>query len=260
MKDIKSVFIEESKIYIDDIPVIRLRPMIEREKLATIIFYHGWSSSKESQRMRGYMLSNLGFQVLLPDSLNHGERNPIDHNNPINMKDYFWPTVLKSMEEVGKLMDYGIEKLNVDEDKIGVSGHSMGGFISSGVFTHNKRIKAGVILNGSCNWNYCNELIATMIGDTFHIPVEDELKIIQDKLIHLDPIMHMEEVKDRPLLLINGGADEVVPMEGQKIFYQEARKKYGDKRLIDFIVYNNLGHFVTTNMMEDASKWFKNFL
>lgn len=260
MNEIKSPFIEETKIYIDDIPVIRLRPKMEAEKLSTIIFYHGWSSSKESQRMRGYILSNFGFQVFIPDSINHGERNPIDYIDPINMKDYFWPTVLNSIEESGKIIDYGIGKLDVDKNNIGVSGHSMGGFISSGIFTHNKRVKAGVILNGSCNWNYCNELIATMIGEALNIPIKDELKKIQDKLIHLDPIMHMEAVRDRALLLINGESDDVVPMEGQRLFYKEARKKYSDKSLIDFIVYNKVGHFVTTNMMEDTSKWFKKFL
>lgn len=259
-REIESPFIEESVIYIDDIPLIRLRPKIEREKYSTIIFYHGWSSSKDSQRMRGYILSSLGFQVLIPDSINHGRRNPIDYMNPISMKDYFWPTVLKSIEESEKIIEYGIERLDIDEDNIGVSGHSMGGFISSGIFTHNKKVKAGVILNGSCNWNYCNELIATMIGEALHIPVEDELKKIQDKLINLDPILHMERSKDRPLLMINGGSDNVVPMEGQKIFYEEARKKYINKSLIDFIVYKDLGHFVTSNMMEDTGKWFKKFL
>lgn len=260
MNSIKSPFIEETKIYIDSIPLIRLRPRIEKKKYSTIIFYHGWSSSKESQRMRGYILSNLGFQVFLPDSINHGERNPIDYMNPLNMKDYFWPTVLNSMEESEKILEYGVEKLNVDKENIGVSGHSMGGFISSGVFTHNKSVKAGVILNGSCNWNHCNELKATMIGQSLNISIEEELKKTQDKLIHLDPIMHMEGVKDRPLLLINGGADRVVPNEGQKIFYEKARKKYSDKSLIDLIIYKDLGHFVTSNMMEDTGKWFKKFL
>lgn len=260
MNKINSPFIEESKIYIDDIPLIRLRPKVDNEKFSTIIFYHGWSSSKESQRIRGYILANLGFQVLLPDSINHGERNPLDYTDPNNMKDFFWPTVLQSMEEFNKIRKYSIEKLHGDGDNIGVSGHSMGGFISSGVFTHKEGAKTAVILNGSCNWNYCNELIANKIGETFHIPIEDDLNKIKEKLIHLDPINHMDRIKDRPILMINGQADNVVPMESQKKFYEKTRKEYSDKRLIDLIVYNNLGHFVTTNMMEDTSIWFKKFL
>lgn len=257
---IKSPFIEETKMYIDGIPVIRLRPNMEKEKFPTIIFYHGWSSSKDHQIMRGYILGNLGFQVLLPDSINHGERHPIDYMDPSSMKDCFWPTVLKSIEESDKIINYAIESLDADKDKIGVSGHSMGGFISSGVFTHNDKIKAGAILNGSCNWNYCNELIAINMGESLDIPIEDELKEMKDKWMDLDPIDYLDRIKDRPLLLINGGSDGVVPMESQKGFYEAARKVYSDKSLINFIVYNRLGHFVTTNMMEDISRWFKKFL
>lgn len=260
MKKIKSPFIEESKIYIYEIPVIRLKPKIKYEEFPTIIFYHGWSSSKESQRMRAFILCNLGYQVLIPDSINHGERNPIDYTDPMTMKNNFWPTVSQAIDESEKIIEYAIEELQGDGNRIGVCGHSMGGFISSGIFTHNKNIKAAVVLNGSFNWNYCNELIADKLENIFDISVENELNIIKDKLIDLDPINYIEEIKDRPLLMINGGSDEVVPMISQKEFYEKARIEYNNKSNIDFIVYKDLGHFVTTNMMEDTSRWFDKFL
>ena len=260
MTELKSPFIKEEKIYIDDIPVLVLRPKMDVERFPTIMFYHGWSSNKESQRMRAYILCNLGFQVLLPDSINHGERNPIDYMGPNSMRNYFWQTVLNSVEESVKLINYTIDNLDGDKDKIGVSGHSMGGFISSGVFTHNIEVKASVILNGSCNWKHSNELIAGKIGEDLDIPMEAELKQVEAKWMDLDPINHIEKIQDRALLLLNGGSDEVVPLESQKQFYEKSRKTYSDKSMINLIVYNKLGHFVTTNMMEDTSRWFKNFL
>lgn len=262
MTTINSLFIEETKTYIEDIPIIRLKPNINIQKFPTIIFYHGWSSSKELQRMRGYILCNLGFQVIIPDSINHGERNPIDHMNPNNMKDFFWPTVLQSIEESKKLIKYSIENFNTDSDNIGVTGHSMGGFISSGIFTHEKEVKSAVILNGSCNWNYCNDLLLRNLVNTSESPdfSQEEIKNIKQNLSHLDPINNLDKIKDRPLLMINGGSDNIVPMESQKLFYEDARKSYSDKSIIDLIVYNKLGHFVTTNMMEDTSIWFKKFL
>jgi uncharacterized protein len=262
MVTINSPFIEETKIYIDSIPVIRLKPKIELQKFPTIILYHGWSSSKEFQRMRGYILSNLGFQVLIPDSVNHGERNPVDYTDLSNMKDFFWITVLQSIEESEKIINYAIDNLNMDKARIGVTGHSMGGFISTGIFTHNRKIKTGVILNGSANWNHCNKLLVENFMDNIDNPevLKEEVLKIESNISTLDPINHLDKIKDRPLLMINGGADNVVPMESQKLFYEEARKSYSDKSIIDLIVYNNLGHFVTTNMMEDTSIWFKKFL
>ena len=46
----------EEKIYIKNIPVIILTPKNEDNDIATIVLYHGWSSSKETQRMRGFIL------------------------------------------------------------------------------------------------------------------------------------------------------------------------------------------------------------
>ena len=52
--------IGEEDINIKDIPCIRLIPKRRGGPLPTIIFYHGWSSTKENQRFRGFILSNLG--------------------------------------------------------------------------------------------------------------------------------------------------------------------------------------------------------
>lgn len=68
----------EEKIYIGEIPAIIFRPAETRNLYPTVIFYHGWSSSKENQRFRAFILSALGYQVVIPDAINHGERNPID--------------------------------------------------------------------------------------------------------------------------------------------------------------------------------------
>ena len=49
---LKSKYIFEDKISIGEIPAILFRPQEYWDKIPTIILYHGWSSSKESQRMR----------------------------------------------------------------------------------------------------------------------------------------------------------------------------------------------------------------
>ncbi|MFA7412129.1 MAG: phospholipase, partial [Tissierellaceae bacterium] len=92
-----SSFIEDKRISIRGIPAILLRQRDSEAKLATVIFYHGWSSNKESQRIRGLILAAMGFQVLIPDAIYHGERDSINHNTAAGQ--YFWEVIFKSMEE-----------------------------------------------------------------------------------------------------------------------------------------------------------------
>ena len=149
----------ERKIYIGNIPVIRFVPKEKKEdKYKTIVFYHGWSSNKESQRLRAYILASLGYQVIVPDAINHGERGTVDYLDPSVGVDKFWPTVIENIREFDKIKRYIVNFLNGDIEKITVTGNSMGGITAAGILANDNDIKTGVVLNGSCNWTMTNEI------------------------------------------------------------------------------------------------------
>ena len=74
---IKSNYIIEEKVKLKEIPAIIFRPRDAKEPIPTVVFYHGWSSNKETQRMRGFILASVGYQVVIPDAIYHGERIPL---------------------------------------------------------------------------------------------------------------------------------------------------------------------------------------
>lgn len=246
----------EEKIFIDNIPVIRFNLKTNKDKIPTIILYHGWSSNKESQRLRGFILANLGYQVIIPDAIHHGDRGRLESYNAENSVKYFWPTIFNNIEEAKKIIDYCVKNCNTDANRIGIIGHSMGGFTSAGIFTYNKQIKTAVILNGSFNWKQSNEILKKMIG----LEEKDNKSDIEDKINTIDPMANMGHIIDRPILLLHGSHDSLVDIESQRIFYKKIKPLYSDKSLIKLIEYNNLNHFVTTNMMEESAIWFKKFL
>lgn len=257
MKDFLTVdHIIEEKVYMDGIPSIILKHKNSSDLIPTIIFYHGWSSSKEKQRLRGFILANLGYQVIIPDSIHHGERGRLDYNNPKNGRDFFWPVIFKNIEESNTIIHSAIKNYNTDPKNIAVMGNSMGGFTSAGIFTHNKEIKSLVVLNGSCNWSHSNNIFKEYLG----IGIGDELIHIEEKINELDPMNNMELLIDRSILMLHGDKDTVVPISSQKLFYEKIKPVYKNSNHINFIVYPNLNHFVTTNMMEESAKWFKSYL
>lgn len=251
---LRSDYIVEDRIKIGAIPAILFRPRDKEGPLPTIIFYHGWSSSKESQRIRGFILASLGYQVLLPDAIYHGERNPLGDYGFNNATKSFWKVILRNMEEFPIIREEIIKRYDGDPERIGVTGHSMGGFTAAGIFTHNPDLKALVVLNGSCSWENFNEGFEDLVER------DEEVKELERKVKSLDPIKHIKYLKDRPILLLHGEGDTLVPIKGQRLFYEKAEPVYDKKDRISFIKYPNLNHFVTTNMMEDTIKWFHNFL
>lgn len=254
MNYLQSDSIIEKKIYIGEIPAILFTPKEKEGLLPTIIFYHGWTSRKEFQRMRAFIFASVGYQVLIPDAIYHGERNPIDYRE--NSGEYFWKTIFKNLDESDSIIDELVSKYNADPYRIGVAGNSMGGFTSSGIFTHNPKIKALVVLNGSCDWQDFNE----MLKKYFSIAMTDKLKKIEERVNKVNPVNNLHLLNNRPILMLHGKDDKTVPAISQKNFYDKAKPYYKNKDNIKLIQYHDLNHFVTTNMMEESIIWFKTHL
>ncbi|MDR7871113.1 MAG: alpha/beta fold hydrolase [Tissierellaceae bacterium] len=246
----------EEKSVIEGIPIIRFNLKSNSGKTPTIILYHGWSSNKESQRLRGFILANLGYQVIIPDAIYHGERNALEKYDAENSVKYFWPTILNNIDEANKMIDFFIQHYDTDPDRIGLIGHSMGGFTAAGVFTYNNHVKTSVVLNGSFNWNKSNQILKKMMGLEDYNGFEKE----EEKINSIDPMNNQQMLVNRPILMLHGSHDSVVDIESQRVFYNQIKPLYSDKSLIQLIEYNNLDHFVTTNMMEEAAIWFKKYL
>lgn len=257
LKDFLSVdHIIEEKIYIDNIPALLFKPKNKVGLLHTVIFYHGWSSNKEGQRLRAFILCNLGYQVIIPDAIHHGERGLFNYLNPNNVRDYFWPVVFKNMEESKIIIDHVIENNNANPETISVMGHSMGGFTSAGIFAHNTNIKTMVVINGSCNWEHTNSIFKENPAFVYSGGYEE----IEERIKAYDPMNNLDKLVNRPILLLHGDGDRVVPISSQRIFFNEIKPMYNQLENINLIEYPNLDHYLTTGMMEQTAKWLKDIL
>ena len=250
----KNIF--EREIRIGDIPVIVLTPSGETAPYPTIVFYHGWSSNADKQRFRAFILASLGYQVLVPTSIYHGERNPIDYVISENTGNYLWKVILKNIEEFDVIIDFAVKNLNADKDRIAVMGHSMGGFTSSGIFAQNKYIKTAVILNGSCDYGHSNR----SFSETFKISMDIFPKELMQEIEKYDPMNNLNKIVNRPILMLHGDCDSLIDVNVQREFYAKVSPMYKDSSKIKYIEYPKLNHLVTTNMMEDTAIWCEKFL
>lgn len=217
--------IVERKEYIGDIPVIIMRPIENKEVYPTVVFYHGWTSRKEYQRFRAYILASLGYQVVIPDAINHGERDQIDYYAKKNAG-RFWEVVLQNLAEFKDLSEGLIKDYNADKNRIAVTGHSMGGFTSAGLFAENKDIKTAVVVNGSFDWIESNEIFKRSLG----INEAAYFKELEKRVMDKTPADKTGSLLERPLLILHGEADQVVDITPQKSFM---RKLGGTIRIVN---------------------------
>lgn len=251
----ESEFLTIEKINIEGIPCLKIKPKQAKGLIPTVIYYHGWGSNKENQRFKAMAFSIYGYQIIVPDGINHGERKAIDHNASGMFEEYFWNTILNSVEESSMIIENIIKNHNADPNRISVMGSSMGGFTAAGVFVHNEDLKAMVNFNGSCAWVKADEIFR----QKYNRPPADKAEIL--KLSKYDPMENLEALKARPILMLHGDKDSSVPIDSQRVFYNKAGDVYKDKpEKLKFIEIPNMNHYISTGMLEEGISWFKQYL
>jgi dipeptidyl aminopeptidase/acylaminoacyl peptidase len=157
-------------------------------------------------------------------------------------------------------MDAALEKYAfLDEEKMGVTGGSYGGFMTNWVVTQTDRYKAAITVASVSNLIsfYGNSLYQLLIETEFGGLPWDNYSL----LWHFSPMAHIKNVTT-PTLLLHGENDIDVPITQAEEFYIGLQKLDVPAR---FVRYPNEGHGVRQPQHRDhyyreIMKWFEKYL
>ncbi len=183
-------------------------------KMPTLILVHGWGRNVE--RMLPYIQSlyGNGFHMLAFDSRNHGSSDP----------DQF-SSMIKFGEDIQAAIDYALTRPEVDPERIGVLGLSIGGAASIYAAAHDPRIKSAVTVGA---FAHPGEVMHEGFrkGKIPYFPLVWLLfKYVEWRIgARLNDIAPMQQIKNTraQILLVHGDKDTVVPIEQAKKLYAAA--------------------------------------
>ncbi len=249
-----NVLVEVMEVKIAAIPALRFRPKGTSSCLPTVVYYHGWRSSKEFMRFSASILASYGYQVVVPDAPKHGAREPLDFDQP-DALDQFWPVVCRAVQESKGVLDAAVDNHDADPKRIAVMGSSMGGFIASGVFAANPSVSCLVTFNGACSWLKAEEVFSRDAGQ------KRVDSLLAAELSVYDLLENRHVLNERPILMLHGEADSVISIEMQCMFYREAKDSYCEHpERLKLIEVPGVDHHTTMGMFELAVDWIKQYL
>ena len=150
------------------------------------------------------------------------------------------------------LIDYLQSREEVDPDRIGVTGMSMGGTGSWWLAAVDDRISAVV---GVAGFTRYEQLIAhnnaRLHGVYYYVP---------GILKHFDTEAIYSLVAPRPMLMLSGDQDGGLPVDGVEILEEKVGQVYGLHENPDgfrSIVYENTGHEYLPEMRKRMIDWFE---
>jgi acetyl esterase/lipase len=296
-----SLIIERGSIYSEQnerVPVVIYKPVRPGVKsFPAVIFLHGTGGFKENGEVKAMLLALVkrGIMAVAIDARFHGERIPGGahgsaeyvaaatsawHNtDPAKQTHPFlWDTVY----DLWRLTDYLVTRPDVQANRIGMGGISMGGIETWMAAAVDTRIKVVVpdIAVQSFKWSLDNNRwqgrantikgahlqAAKDLGDT--ALNQRNVKAVWDKLLpgitgEFDCPSMLRLIAPRPLLILNTENDPNNPLPGARIAFTSAQAAYGavsasDKLKMD--IEPNQAHKAVPRQLAMAVEWFVKWL
>lgn len=253
-------FILENK-EISGIPVLEIYQTNIYEKRPLIFLIHGLTGKKENMVEYGLEFAKEGFYLCLFDAYMHGELKSDTINNLddyINLKpNLFFNIHDETAKNINILLDSYANSKSTDWNRVGLTGISMGGLVIFKYLTnyYRENIKAAVPMLGSPAWyNGITNYMSTMNKPDFYS--QEDL----DYLKKIEPFNVIKNIKNVPLLMLNGENDSTIPIKDIRICFNTLRENYINEDRLKLIEYPGIGHQVTDDMVNETKIWFKKFL
>lgn len=240
---------------INDIPILEVvKEDLINEEIPTVIFYHGWTSHKESVLVQGYELAKKGIRAILPEAYMHGERvqaagKPQDHT-------VFWKVISQNLKEVSDIRKDYLSKGLSDPERFGISGLSMGGITTSAMLTQFDWIHSAAILMGNPS---PIEFSKWLLTSKWYDGYESVDGLINDEMKRqLDTISLKEQpqkLAGKPVYFWHGTKDELVPFEQTEAFIEMIKNEsYAEN--ISFSIGSGHGHKVPYEIAVEMAEFF----
>lgn len=220
--------------------------------LPTILFFHGFTSSKEVWSWAAVALALAGFRVILPDAQQHGARYNGDNEHRLG---HFWDILRSNIDEVPLLEAALRQRGLVAQQRIALAGGSMGGMTALGAMARYPHFVSGACLMGS---GYFSSLCHTLFP-----PREAELAGALARqtalLADYDITDRLENIARRPLLIWHGEADELVPV-AESLRLQNALSEAQLDDNLTCLIETGVGHRITPGALEALVAFFQQHL
>ncbi|MEX2238439.1 MAG: dienelactone hydrolase family protein [Dehalococcoidia bacterium] len=186
-----------------------------------VVMQHGAGSEKSAEyitRPAEYWALNEGWALLAIDAPRRGERasEAFDRTRLWGMP-YLWRDhAIQTAQDLMRALDYAETRAELDLGRVGYIGVSMGTILGVAFVALDQRVRTGVFTIGG-------SVTAARIAENAGGRAAD-LEIVSDLI---DCASYAPMVSPRPVLMINGLQDEVVPpAAGERLYaaFQEPKR------------------------------------
>lgn len=219
-----------------------------------ILLSHGISGSKTDWQEKLIQLAESGYYAVAFDNRLHGERVVAGVQSAAFADGKFGLSpllaVIETADDVKLLIDHFSATDDIQPERIGMAGFSMGGFITYRALVIDKRIRAAA------------PMLATPCWDEVPENLPDEIRRrLQAYSAHYSPANMLAKFYPTAILIQNGEEDTLFDRMRVKKFAESLLPYYqDDPERLQCVFYPNVGHEFTDTMWENVLAWFRKYV
>jgi dienelactone hydrolase len=262
---------------VNNVPLLTVAPL-DAQDCPLVFFVPGYRSQKSRHLELGYHLAKQGFFYVSLDAAMHGERRHprldevwdpnASHIYPLESGLDSYALMLeivdRTAQDIDTLIEYFGAQPQVDARRVGVCGDSMGGYIAFLAAVRNPQVRAiaTIIAHPAFTLSWLDGLARAESNPDWSeqmAAAADETARLTAYVQSIDPYQKLKQFCPKPLLMINGDLDTVIPIQYALQFYRDLKSSYqaaGQAERLQLSVYRGLDHRVVGGMLSEAAGWF----
>jgi predicted esterase len=249
----------------DPVPAIALYPEVAGS-LPVVFLFHGINGSKEVLEPWARDLACMGFYVLAIDQHLHGERT-VDgirdrRNLPSLSEEYsvyvHQSAIAHTARDFPVMLGHLQERKELNIEKLGVAGISMGGSLAMVLAWREKRISTVASLIGACDFWW--DVTKIPPGSEQETKKKSYGERVRRLVSSIDPWPRLSLIPPKALLITNGRHDRSIDIKSLRRLSREMRKHYKAYPERFHFKEEDVAHHATDTMKRRANEWFGRFL
>jgi len=210
------------------VPAVYARPA-DPGQYPALVFLHGRGGNKGDNLDIAPLITGAGYAGISIDCQYHGERNPRGKNIYSEYAYSDRDAMLQTVIDGRRAVDFLKSREEVDPERIGLLGGSMGGILGTLLAAVERRIRASVLLVAGGNWEILASKSQHPDGKNLRKKSVDPKRLAR-VMAPVDPINLVDLISPRPVLFQLGLKDDVVPAETGRLLVEAA----GEPKEVDW--------------------------
>jgi cephalosporin-C deacetylase-like acetyl esterase len=193
-----------------------------------------------------------GYATIIPEIVAHGERHQEGQDLLGGSIASLHDGIVETVGDIRRSIDFVVTRPRIDTNRVGYVGLSMGAIVGTITAAVDPRIKAVGLVVGGADWKL---IIPSKINDVARQDREGNyggtlLARAQSQLEDVDPKNYVGRIAPRPVLMLNGRRDNVIPPAASRVLFNAARNPKQQ-------IWSDEGHFLQPNRVARILQtWF----